>query len=162
MANNNLETYLNDHLAGAVGAIELMDSFEAVYAGKAVGRFFAELRADVAADRQELEALMERLHIAESRPRKAAGWLGEQATRLKLRLDDPTGGALRLLEGLDILSAGIEGKRLLWQALEAGAPEAPELQGIDYERLKQRAEEQRQRVEVVRREAAKVAFSSAS
>jgi len=162
MVNKYLETYLNDHLAGAVNAIELMDSFEAVYAGKAVGRFFAELRAEVTADRQELEALMNRLHITESRPRKVAAWLGEQATRLKLRLDDPTGGPLRLLEGLDFLVAGIEGKRALWIALNAAAPEVPELQGVDYEHLEQRAMDQRSRVEVVRREAAKVAFSSAS
>ncbi|HEU5012771.1 MAG TPA: hypothetical protein VFT66_09520 [Roseiflexaceae bacterium] len=162
MANEHLATYLNDHMAGAVSAIELMDSFEAVYAGQAVGRFFAELRADVDADRQELEALMDRLHISQSRPRKVVAWLGEQATQLKLRLDDSTGGSLRLLEGLDFLVAGIEGKRALWIALHAASAEVPELQGMDYERLKQRAVEQRQRAEVVRREAAKVAFSSES
>ena len=162
MANKHLETYLNDHLAGAYSAVELMDSFEATYTGKAVGHFFADLRADVIADRQELEALMERLNIAKSRSRKVAGWLAEQVTELKLRMDDPASGALRLLEGLELLGAGIHGKQALWLALEAASTEVPELQGMDYERLKQRAEDQRNRVEVVRQEAAKVAFSAPS
>lgn len=162
MANDHLATYLNDHLAGAVSALELIDSFASTYTDTSVGRFFADLQADVAADRQELEAFMERLHITKSRPRKAVAWLTEQFTELKLRLDDPVGGSLRLLEGLDFLAAGIEGKQALWRALDAAAPEVPELQGMDYERLKRRAEEQRRRVEAVRLEAAKVTFSSAS
>lgn len=160
MANEHLATYLNDHLAGAVNAIELMDSLAAAYTGTSVGRFFAELRADVEEDCRDLEAFMERLNIARSRPRKAAAWLAEQITELKLRMDDPAGGALRLLEGLEILGAGIHGKHALWQVLDAASAEIPELQGMDYARLKQRAEEQRSRVEVVRQEAAKVAFGS--
>jgi hypothetical protein len=43
------------------------------------------------ADRQELEALMARLHIAKSRRRKATAWLAEKATQLKLQFDDPAG-----------------------------------------------------------------------
>lgn len=162
MANKHLETYLNDHLAGATSAIELIDSLAAAYTTTTVGRFFAELREDVTADRQELEALMERLNIARSSTRRAAGWFGEQITQIKLRLDDPAGGSLRLLEGLDILAAGIEGKRALWHALDAASAEVPELQGMDYERLTQRAKEQHDRVEVVRLEAAKVTFRPAA
>jgi hypothetical protein len=50
----------------------------------------------------------------------------------------------------------------LWRALNAAADVSPELQGLlDYERMAQRAEEQRCRVEVVRLEAAKAAFAAA-
>jgi hypothetical protein len=162
MVNEHLAVYLNDHLAGSVAALELIEYLRAARAGTALEAFFAELHTDVMADRQELEALMARLHIAESRRRKATAWLAEKATQLKLQLDDPAGGTLRLLEGLEALAVGIEGKRGLWQALAAVAEDEPELQGNDYPRLIQRAEEQHRRVEVARLQAAKAAFRATS
>lgn len=158
MANEHIATYLNDHLAGSVVAIELLEHLEAAHAGTDVGRFAAELRADVSADRRELEALMESLHVAESRTRKASAWLSEKMTELKLRLDDPGDGALRLLEALEAVSLGIEGKLGLWRALAAASEGAPSLQGFDYDRLAQRAIDQRSRVEAERLRAAKRAL----
>jgi hypothetical protein len=75
-----------------------------------------------------------------------------------MRLDDSARGPLRLLETLEAVRLGIDGKLALWQALNAAAPVAPRLQGLDYERLAQRAEEQRRRVEVHRVEAARAAL----
>jgi hypothetical protein len=105
-----------------------------------------------------LEALMERLQITKSRPRKAAGWLAEKFTQIKLRLDASDDGALHLLESLELLAIGIEGKRKLWCALAAAA--VPGLQVTDYERLTKRAEEQQQQVETARLAAAKMAFAT--
>lgn len=161
MADEHLATYLNDHLAGSVAAIELLEYLEKAHESTAMEWFFAELRADIETDRRELEALMDRLRIAKSRPRRVAAWLTEKVTQLKLRLDDPSGGPLRLLEALEALALGIEGKRSLWRALAAAADAAPGLQGIDYERLAQRAEKQRERVEEARLEAARAAFGAA-
>lgn len=161
MVDGHLATYLNDHLAGAVAAIELLTHIEAAHAGTSTGQCFAELRTDVEADRQELEALMSRLHIPVSRSRAAIAFLAEKAAQLKLRLDDAAGGALRLLEVSEAVALGIEGKRALWRALAAAAAAAPALQLADYERLTRRAEEQRQRVEAVRLAAAKAAFTAA-
>jgi len=158
MADEHIATYLNDHLAGSVVALELMEHFEAAHAGTPLEPFFAELRADVEADRKELEALMSRLGIDESRARRATAWLTEKIAEIKLRLDDPAGGALRLLEALEALSLGIEGKRSMLLALAAAAEVAPGLRDVDYDRLRRRAEEQRQRVEEVRLQAAKAAF----
>jgi hypothetical protein len=161
MAEQHLATYLNDHLAGAEVALELLEHLERGHAGTPVARFAAELRAEIASDRRELEALMGRLHIAVSRPSQAAAWLTEKMTELKLRLDDPAGGALRLLEAFEGLSIGIEGKRLLWRSLAAASGATPALGGTDYGRLERRAEEQRRGVETVRLEAAKAALGSA-
>jgi hypothetical protein len=158
MANQHLTTYLNDHLAGAMAAVEILGQLTAKQAGTAVGASLAELRADVLTDRQELEALMARLQIAQSRPRMAMGWLSEKLAQVKLQLDDPADGALRLLEALEALVIGIEGKRALWQALAAAAQEQPELQGADYARLIQRAKDQHRRAEELRLEAARAAF----
>jgi hypothetical protein len=159
MAGEHIATYLNDHLAGAVSALELLEHLETAHAGTEVGRLAAELRADVEADRQILASLMERLDVDRSRTRKAAAWLGEKVAELKLRLDDPAGGSLRLFESLEALSLGIEGKRSLWRALAAAAEEAPDLRVADYEGLIRRAEEQRSRVETARLEAARRALT---
>lgn len=158
MADEHIATYLNDHLAGSVAALELLEHLESAHAGTPLEQILAEIQAEVAADRQELEALMERLNVAESRTRKATAWLAGKVTEIKLRLDDSAGGPLRLLESLEALSLGIEGKRSLWLSLSAAAENTPALQVLDYERMAHRAKEQRRRVEVMRLEAAKGAL----
>lgn len=161
MSDKALASYLNDHLAGAVSALELLEYLEAEPESTELRRLAAELRAEVATDRQELERLMERLQISKSRTRRAASWVAEKAGELKLRLTDAAGGTLSLLEALDVLSLGIEGKGMLWRALAVAAEDAPALQGVDYERLTRRAEEQRGRVEAFRKEAARQALHPA-
>jgi hypothetical protein len=161
MADEYLATYLNDHLAGSVAAVELLEHLEAAHAGSEIARFFAELRADIEADRQELKALMERPEISESRPRKASAWLAGKFAELKMRVDDGARGPLRLLESLEAVGLGVAGKLALWRALSAAADMAPRLRKADYERLARRADEQRGRVEVRRLEAARAALGAA-
>ncbi len=158
MANKHLATYLNNHLAGSVTALELLSSLETAQANPDMARFASELHAEIEADQQELEDLMQRLQITKSGPRQAGGWLAEKVMQIKLRLDDPADGALHLLESLEVLAVGIEGKRGLWRALAAAA--VPGLQLTDYERLTKRAEEQHQRVETTRLATAKTAFAA--
>ena len=157
MANKQLATYLNNHLAASVTALELLSSLETAQATD-LAHFAAELRAEIEADQQELENLMERLQITKSRPRQAVGWLAEKFTQIKLRLDDSNDGALHLLESLELLLIGIEGKRGLWRALAVAA--VPGLPVADYERMATRSEEQQQRVETIRLAAAKTAFAA--
>ncbi len=162
MAKEHIATYLNDHLAGSVVALELLEQLEAAHAGTPLAEFFSRLGTDISADREELQSIMERLDIHESRPRKASAWLTEKFTEIKLRLDDPTGGDLRLFESLEVLSLGIEGKRSLWLALTAVAKDMPALRPVDYKRLIQRAEEQRSRVEAKRLDSARTALALAT
>lgn len=159
MANEHLATYLNDHLAGSVTAIELLEDLQAAYADNDLERFFADLRNDIEADREELKQLMDQLKITQSRPRKAGAWIAGKFAELKMRLDDSAHGPLRLLESLEAVELGITGKLALWQALIAAAEVAPALRGaLDYQRLARRATEQIERVELRRLEAAKAAF----
>ncbi len=150
MADDHLATYLNDHLAGSVVALELLEHLEAAHAEDPLHDFFRELRADITADRDELEALMKTLNIDQSRTRKATAWFAEKFTELKLRFDDPKAGDLLLFESLEALSLGIEGKLGLWIALAATSETAPSLRIADYARLQHRAQEQRDRVEELR------------
>jgi hypothetical protein len=160
MANESLATYLNDHLAGSVVALELLDHLEEDGAGTADASLLAGIHADIEADRQELEAFMARLGIAASTPRKATGWLVEKLSELKLHLDDAGDGALRRLEALETVSLGIAGKAALWHALAAAAEDAPVLNGLDYGRLARRAETQRDVVERLRLHAAREALGA--
>jgi hypothetical protein len=58
MAEHYLASYLNDHLAGSEIALELLDFIDQDHA-PAVS-FASQLRAEIAADRRELEALRPR------------------------------------------------------------------------------------------------------
>lgn len=158
MPNEHLVTYLNDHLAGSIAAIELLEQLEEDHKGAPLQNFFAELREEISGDREELKELMTELQIEESSARKASAWLTEKVTELKLRVDDPAKGTLRLLQSVEILTLGIEGKRLLWRALTAAAEQSASLRIVNYERLVQRAEEQLRKIEAVRLEAAKKAL----
>jgi hypothetical protein len=160
MANERLATYLNDHLSGSVAAIELLEHLQAAYAGNQLEHFFSELRNDIEADRQELKRLMDQLEIAQSGPRKAGAWIAGKLAELKMRLDDSAHGPLRLLESLEAVELGINGKLALWRALIAAAEVAPALRGaLDYQRLAKRATEQIDRVESHRVKAAKAALT---
>ena len=72
MADEHLATYLNDHLAGSVLAVDLLERLEV--ADTDMTDSLAALRNDIEADRRELQALMSRLGIVESRSRKVRRW----------------------------------------------------------------------------------------
>lgn len=150
-------TYLNDHLAGSTAAIDLLRHLEGTADAGGRGPFFAALRADIEADRAELVALIDRLGAAEGGVRQAVAWVAEKLARLKLRVESG-GGPLHLLEAVEAVAIGVHGKGALWRALAATAEGVPALRGPDYSRLINRADEQRQRIEAVRLEAARAAF----
>lgn len=154
-----LSTYLHDHLAGSVAALDLLGSLEAGHAGGELGAFFATLTAEVRDDQKELKALIGRLGFTRSPVRQAVGWAAAKAARLKLAISDPAGGPLRRLEAVEALAVGIHGKGCLWRALDAAAASNPALSRLDYEQLEGRAAEQRERVERVRLEAARAALA---
>jgi hypothetical protein len=158
--NRSLATYLNNHLAGAVMALELLEQLKEEGAGSKEGPALATLKAEISADRQTLEDLMADLGITTSLPQQASAWLTEKLSEVKLRLDDPEGKALRRLESLEALALGITGKEALWHSLAAAAETAPELARRDYPRLIWRAEQQVEVVEGLRREAAREALGS--
>ena len=48
----NPATYLNDHLAGSVAALDLLGQMEKAHGGTDLGSVLAALRADIAKDRR--------------------------------------------------------------------------------------------------------------
>ena len=69
-----LDSYLNDHLAGSVGALELLEHWAHLHQGKPLGAFFSEIDAEVRADQNTLRNVMNSLGIKESNVRKAGAW----------------------------------------------------------------------------------------
>ena len=55
MNNSNLASYLNDHLAGSVAALQLLESMNASTLEPAIATFLAQLQIDIQEDRDELE-----------------------------------------------------------------------------------------------------------
>lgn len=157
-ANDHLAVYLNDHLAGATAALQLLDHLQK-HADPALRQFTATLRQDIAEDRDELMRLLRSAGVAISSVRAGAGWIGGKAAELKLAFDDPTSGALWTFELLEVLAVGIEGKRALWTVLKSIADAVPALRVADYERLGGRADYQRRAVEARRLEWAAHAFA---
>jgi hypothetical protein len=157
MSKEHLATYLNDHLAGSVIILELLHQLTAE--APDLAPHLRLLKSEIEADRLDLKRLMERLGIVESRVRKLGSWIAEKLTEVKLEVDDESGGALRLLECLEAISLGIEGKNALWAALRVAAATSAELQILDYGRLAERAVEQRRIVETFRLQAAAAPLS---
>lgn len=154
-----LATYLNDHLAGSVVAIELLDHLAKEFDGQRLEKFFSEIRDDVGADQDVLRGLMEKLNIEESSLHKAGAWIMEKFGQAKLDVAGNEAGGLGLLQALEGLALGITGKQLLWRSLATAARNSTKLQGTDFARLEQRAKEQFERVEAERLKAASEAFA---
>lgn len=113
--SDGLNAYLEDHLAGALHAIELLKAMRDHNAGDSLGAFAGCLLAEVEADREMLAALNERLGGSSSGPKEWGAWLTEKASRLKLK--HGTGNGLGTFEALEFFVLGIHGKRALWRAL---------------------------------------------
>ena len=157
MNQDHLQSYLNDHLAGAATGLELIEFLISTHAEKPQALFFEDLHREVETDRKTLQDLIGHLGFEPSTTRQAAAWTLEKLARIKFLLAGPGKGNLGELEALEALAMGIEGKRALWAALTV-VTKTPPLQMLDLERLQQRAGEQRARLEVLRLEAARATF----
>jgi|SRR5215207_678849 len=157
MSNAVLTTYLNDHLAGSVAALELVEHL--LRHEGANQQSYATLRTEIEEDQQTLRQLLAELGGKESQVRKAAAWLTEKLGQAKLRLDDQGDGDLRALEALETLGLGIQGKLSLWRALGSVAGTIPQLERLDLPRLQGRAIDQFERVDRLRIQAARAALT---
>jgi len=150
--SENLGTYLNDHVAGSVLALELLDHL--IDLPEALDRkLLTQLRAEIQEDQDVLRQLLRSVGAKESTARKAAAWLTEKLGRAKLRIDESGSGELRMLEGLETLALGIQGKLALWRSLATLKDAVPPLKTMDLARLESRALEQFERVDRLRLDA---------
>jgi hypothetical protein len=153
-----LRIYLADHLAGSSGGVSLARRIAKQNSGNEFGREMSEIADAIDADRVALKGIMDRVGARERRWRQAGAALGERFSRLK-----PNGRLFgysplsRVLE-FEGMIMGVTGKLQLWRSLLISHADDPRLEAAELERLRQRAEEQRSRLEQLHARAAEQAF----
>jgi hypothetical protein len=152
-----LSIYLNDHLAGATGGVELARRVRAANRDDEVfGPPLAEICAEIEADRETLVGLMDRLEIRRDPLKPAAAWAVEKLGRLKLNGQLTGYSPLSRQVELEGLLIGIAGKEQMWRAL--GHTLGPRAGELDFAQLAERAERQRAVVGELHLEAASLAL----
>jgi hypothetical protein len=156
-----LAIYLNDHLAGATGGVELARRLRASNRDDAeMGEALAQICAEIEADRATLEGLMRHMGIRRGCVKPAAAWTAEKLGRLKLNGRLSGYSPLSRLVELEMLYLGITGKKQMWNALEHTLGKS--VGEFDFGRLETRAGRQRDRVKELHLKAAGRALPDSS
>ena len=87
----DLDSYLNDHLAGSISALELIAHWAEAHKGEPLGSFFVETEREIKADQETLRDVMRTLGVEESKVRQAGAWAAEKVGRARLVIagDEP-------------------------------------------------------------------------
>jgi predicted DNA-binding ribbon-helix-helix protein len=157
-----LGIYLNDHLAGATGGLELARRLARSQPGSWVGTAFAPLVAEIAEDRAALLDMMRALGVPVRRYKAYAAWSAEKLARLK-----PNGrllrrSALSTVVELETMKIGVLGKSAGWRTLRTVAERDNRLSPQRLDQLLDRAERQADQIEALRVRAAAEAFTPLS
>jgi hypothetical protein len=155
-ADDNLSIYLNDHLAGATGGVELFRRAAKSQTDETWRAALSSLGDQVEEDRATLLNVMGRLGVPAARSRVAAGWLAEKAGRLKLNGTLLRRSPLSDLVELEAMRLGIEAKGCLWRSLRMLAATDGRLEVSEFEDLETRAHAQIYELETMRLAAATV------
>ncbi|MGW1208337.1 transaldolase [Streptomyces sp. NPDC002499] len=137
-----LAIYLNDHLAGATGGLELARrAAQGQRDGKRADAFSA-LAKQIEEDRDSLVQIMSDLDVSTDHPKVALGWLAEKAGRLK-----PNGHLFSRSPLSDVLELestllGVQGKASCWRTLRVLAEDDDRLYAEHLDTLLERAEHQ--------------------
>lgn len=154
---SHLATYLRDHHAGATAGVELARRAARSNQGNRYGDELARIAVEIAEDRDALEQVMSELGVRADPLKDRAAWVAEKVGRLK-----PNGSVIgysplsRVVE-LEGLVLGVTGKLALWESLKEVI--GPRIDGVDLDRLAERAADQRGRLEALRRTAASEALA---
>ncbi|MES2925029.1 MAG: hypothetical protein V4819_25965 [Verrucomicrobiota bacterium] len=154
-----LERYLNDHLAGASGALLLIQHLIDTMEESEARDFLADLKVSVQADRELLQQLLTDAGMEPSTVLKVAGRITARFGLMKLMWEGLEPGMLGRFEAFEMLALGVQGKTLLWRALREIASCYREWGTHDFARLEQKAIEQRDGIERWRIEAARDSLS---
>jgi UDP-glucose 4-epimerase len=113
-----LKIYLSDHVAGAAGALARAERMAHAYRSTPLGGPIAEFAAELAEERTLLLDIADRLDLPVSRWKSAAAVAAERVGRLKPNGRATSTTLVGIVE-LELLRAGVNGKRGIWDSLAA-------------------------------------------
>ena len=154
-ADRYLAIYLNDHLAGATGALELAVRMMRSHGDDRA----ADLRglvAHFASDRERLRAVMRALHIPESRAKSGGAWLLEKLGRLKPNGHLLSRSPLSDLVELEGAALSLQVNQACWQTLRVRAEWDRRLEAATIDDMLARTRRQSEIVEQLRMQRADV------
>ena len=149
-----LGIYLNDHLAGATGGVQLARRLARAHRDSADGDTLSRLAAEIAKDRAALLGVMAVLSIPVRGYKVFAAVIGEKAARLKLNGYLTGRSPLSSLIELEMLRLGVDGKAAGWRTLRALADRDGRLDAARLDELIARAQSQDDILEELRVRAA--------
>jgi len=157
-----LGIYLNDHLAGATGGLELFRRAAKAHRGTETGDVIEQFAAEVAEDRAALLGMMRALGVPVRQYKVYAAWAAEKVGRLKFNGRLRERSPLSSLVELEALRLGVEGKASGWRTLRTVAERDDRLDPQRLDGLLDRARRQADTLEELRARTADELFGSAS
>ena len=152
MAYSGLDTYLNDHMAGATAGTNLAKMASEEHQTDEHGPFFSEIYAEISADKDTLGELISALGVEESASKTALAEVGSKLMGPKFTAGEDD--ELNAFVTLETLSIGVEGKVCMWKALKTVANDYPAFGEFDIDDLLARATSQREKLEAQRQKIA--------
>jgi hypothetical protein len=146
-----LSVYLNDQLALGILWRELARRAQRNSRGSEIGSAVAEVATGIAEDVETFKAIMSRIGIRRNPAKIGLAFGAERLGRLKPNGRLATYSPLSRFVELEVLTMGIEGKKVLWVTLRDLAGLAARLPDIDFDELIGRAEQQLRTLEPHRR-----------
>jgi hypothetical protein len=158
-----LAIYLNDHLSGATGGVELLRRAAQAQQGQGQKQHagLAELAKQVEQDRHSLLQIMTDLDVPTDHSKVALGWLAEKAGRLKPNGHLFSRSPLSDVLELESMLLGVQGKASCWRTLRNLAETDHRLYVDHLDTLLERAENQTVILEKMRIAAAARALGAA-
>ena len=128
--------YLNDHLAGAAAGLEL--ARRTARSNSRDRAVLTDIANEIAADREELLAVMARLGVPVSRYKQVATWTLEKLGRLKFNGRLFSRSPISDVLEVEALRLGVEGKAAGWLLLRRLAEQDDRLDPARLDRLIER------------------------
>ena len=147
MADNAIDVYLNDHLAGAMLGSDLAEQIGARNRGTALGELMESLAPQIEQDRQTLIELMRQLESSRNPVKQATAWITEKASRAKFSGITSGEPELDTFMALESLALGVRGKASMWKAPKQIADQHPPIASMNLDELIDRARTQEDALE---------------
>jgi len=158
MNDRFLSTYLNDHLAGSVAAMELIRKAIEKNLGNEFALLLRKFLAEIAEEQGILKTLISRLEASPSKLKRLSAWLAEKLSRLKINSAFAGYSAESRFLDFEALFLGVNGKLDLWRALKECLSWDSRFSDVDFDSLWKRSLRQRDQIQDYCMKAARLAF----